>query len=95
MIKIAIPVSIILLSICDDLSAQKLLTEGMLIEETLGATDTVVYQFDVGPDHFVLGELNQINVNASMRLLDPNDQLLETREHPARGHMVLSFENIV
>ncbi len=94
MIKMAIPISIILLSICDDLSAQKLLTEGMLIEETLGATDTVVYQFDVGPGHFVLGELNQISVNASMRLLDPNDQLLETREHPARGPMVLSFENI-
>ncbi|HIF38690.1 MAG TPA: serine hydrolase [Gemmatimonadetes bacterium] len=94
MINLAISTSIILFSIAGNLSAQQLLSEGMVVKGTLSTTDTLVYQFDVGLDHFVLGELNQISVNVSARLSDPNGQVLGTGENPSRGSMILPFENM-
>jgi CubicO group peptidase (beta-lactamase class C family) len=93
-INLAISTSIILFSIAGNLSAQQLLSEGMVVKGTLSTTDTLVYQFDVGLDHFVLGELNQISVNVSARLSDPNGQVLGTGENPSRGSMILPFENM-
>lgn len=94
MINLAISTSIILFSIAGNLSAQQLLREGMVVKGTLSTTDTLVYQFDVGLDHFVLGELKQISVDASVRLLDPNGQILASGEKPSHGSMILPFENM-
>ena len=52
-------------------SAQTELRRGRTLSETIAAGDTARYTIEADEDDFVLGEVNQISVDVTIRVLDP------------------------
>ena len=58
-----------------DLSAQDTeLRRGRTLAGTLAAGDTARYTFEAGENDFVLGEVNQISIDVTIRVLDPDGE---------------------
>ncbi|MDE2875489.1 MAG: serine hydrolase [Gemmatimonadota bacterium] len=64
-----------LLFAAGELSAQPTeLRRGRTLTGTLAAGDTARYTFEAGENDFVLGEVNQISIDVTIRVLDPDGQ---------------------
>lgn len=64
-----------LLFAAGELSAQPTeLRRGRTLSGTLAAGDTARYTFEAGENDFVLGEVNQISIDVTIRVLDPDGQ---------------------
>lgn len=61
------------------------LREGRAVTGSLGAGDTLRYTMEVGDDYFVFGELDQISVDARLRLLDADGTALGSFNGPVSG----------
>ena len=71
-----------------DLSAQATeLRRGRTVAATLAAGDTARYTFDAGEDRFVLGEVNQISVDVTIRVLDSEGAQIGRFGGLGRGHL--------
>ena len=62
-------IAIIALLTAGELSAQTPLSVGRTVSGSLSEGDTVRHTFEVGEDYFVLGEVDQLSVNAQVRVL--------------------------
>ena len=70
-----------------EISAQPTeLRRGRTLSGSLAAGDTARYTFEVGADDFILGEVNQISVNLTIRVLDPDGQQRARFGGLGRGH---------
>ncbi len=56
------------------LAAQESLVIGTTYEESLGTGDTIRYTLEIQEDEFVLGEVDQIDVDIHIRVLDPEGE---------------------
>ena len=71
-----------------DLSAQATeLRRGRTVLATLAAGDTARYTFDANENGFVLGEVNQISVDVTIRVLDSDGTQLGRFGGLGRGHL--------
>ena len=71
-----------------DLSAQTTeLRRGRTVAATLVHGDTARYTFDADEDRFVLGEVNQISVDVTIRVLDSDGTQLGRFGGLGRGHL--------
>jgi CubicO group peptidase (beta-lactamase class C family) len=69
-----------------DLSAQStVLEEGRPVRGTIAAGDTARYTVDVGEDYWVFLEVDQIDVDVSVRVLRPDGNQLSRSNGPGRG----------
>ena len=63
------------------------LRRGRTVAATLAAGDTARYTFDADEDRFVLGEVNQISVDVTIRVLDSDGTQLGRFGGLGRGHL--------
>ena len=76
-----------LLLTAGELSAQPTeLRRGRTLTGTIAAGDTARYTFEADADDFVLGEVNQISVDVTIRVLDPDGQQRARFGGLGRGH---------
>lgn len=68
------------------LTAQSVELEvGRTVAGTLSAGDTVEYQIEAGEDYFIFGEVDQISVDAVVRVLNPEGEQRARVDVTARG----------
>ncbi|MDE2653619.1 MAG: serine hydrolase [Gemmatimonadota bacterium] len=70
-----------------DLAAQTELRRGRTVPATLSPGDTARYTVDADENHFVLGEVNQISVDVTIRVLDPDGTQIGRFGGLGRGHL--------
>ena len=76
-----------LLVAAGDLAAQTELRRGRTVPATLSPGDTARYTLDVRENHFVLGEVNQISVDVTIRVLDQDGTQRGRFGGLGRGHL--------
>lgn len=75
-----------LIAIPADTTAQALdLAVGRTVQGTLAQGDTAEYRIEVGEDYFILGEVDQISVDAVVRVLNPEGEQRARVDVTARG----------
>ena len=64
----------LLIAACEISAQPTELRTGRTVSGTLAAGDTARYTFEADEDDFILGEVNQISVDVTIRVLDPDGQ---------------------
>ena len=64
----------LLIAACEISAQPTELRTGRTLSGTLAAGDTARYTFEADEDDFILGEVNQISVDVTIRVLDPDGQ---------------------
>ena len=86
-LRAALLAAFALLVAVTDLSAQAELRRGRTVPATISPGDTARYTVDANENHFVLGEVNQISVDVTIRVLDPDGTQLGRFGGLGRGHL--------
>ena len=71
-------------------SAQTELQQGRTLSGSLSTGDTARYTVQADEDDFILGEVNQISIDVTIRILDPDDTQLGRIGGLGRGHQRFS-----
>ena len=64
----------LLVTACEISAQPPELRRGRTLSGTIAAGDTARYTFEAGDDDFVLGEVNQISIDVTIRVLDPDGE---------------------
>ena len=72
-------------TVAADAEAQTELRAGQSVQGRLASGDTARYGIQAGEDYFVFGEVDQISVDVTVRILDPEGNQRARVEGPVRG----------